>query len=243
MSFPKGKELVTIFLDGLRPYPEFRVLSESNPLRIEFDGRAFMIFLKCISYAGKPYPSNTTRAQLPFKEEFNSLKENELFLFLGYDVDNDLYVCWDPMKTRLRLNLRSYVSFFCRKSLQDSVLVGEIKTGRLTNGDTYVLFKRSDICSFFEMLELHFPNLRTHKEIKSLIGETTTETIEGYLDEIETDSSVQLMVDQFIAEGGTKLAIVSSCMNEFGTYYNKMRFIDWAKVVENYLGHILDSHD
>ena len=206
-----------------------------------------MLFFKCISYAGNPYPMNTTRAQLPCHDDFNSISENEVFLFLGYDVDNDLYVCWDPIKTRSRLNQKSYVSFFCRKSLQDSVTEGEIKTGRLTNGDSYVLFKRTDVCSFFEMLELNFPGLRVKNVDIPDIEEPVlaTEPVEGFLDEIETDSSVQLMVDQLISEAKTKLAIVSECMNTFGAYYYKMRFIDWANVVEKYIDTILDPdlHD
>ena len=247
MSYPKGKELVRIFLDGIIQYPEFKILGESNPLRIEFNGRAFMLFFKCISYAGNPYPLNTTRAQLPYREEFNSLADNEVFLFLGYDTVNDLYVCWEPNKTRSRLNQKAYVSFFCRQSLQDSVTNGEIKSGRLTNGDAYVLFKRADISSFFEMLELNFPGIKLNETPLqiSTIPLSATEPVEGFLDDMETDSSVQLTVDQLIAEGRSKLSIVSECMNTFGSYYYKMRFIDWAKVVEHYLDATLDPdlHD
>ncbi len=236
MSFPRGKELVRIFLDGISQYPEFIILNASNPLRLVFNGRAFMLFFKCISYAGNPYPLNTTRAQLPCNEAFNTISDNEVFLFLGYDADNDLYVCWDPNKTRSRLNQKSYVSFFCRKSLQDSVTEGEIKTGRLTNGDSYVLFKRSDVCSFFEMLELNFPGVQIKNVAIPEVNESisATEPVEGYLDDIETDSSVQLMVDQLISEAKTKLSIVSACMNTFGDYYYKMRFIDWVSVIDNY---------
>ena len=236
MAFPKGKELVNIFLDGIRNYPEFQVQSNSNPLRLSFNGQSFMVFFKCISYAGNPYPRNTTRAQLPRRDEFDSLRKDELFLFLGYDTENDLYVCWDPTKTRLRLNQKAYVSFFCRKSLQDSVVEGEIKNGRLTNGDEYVLFKRSDISSFFEMIELHFPTIKSYagfEEIETLPIEAT-EPIEGYLDDIISDSGVQLLVDQLLAQNRPKLDIVSECMNTYGTYYYKMRFIDWARVIDRY---------
>lgn len=243
MGFPKGKELVRIFLEEIKKYPEFVILSESNPLRLLFNGRAFMLYFKCVSYAGNPYPLNTTRAQLPFREEFKSLENNEVFLFLGYDVDNDLFVCWDPIKTRSRLNQKSYVSFFCRKALQDSVAEGEIKRGRLTNGDSYVLFKRSDTCSFFEMLDLSFPGLKQTGDILQLSDEIieATEPVDGFLDDIETDSSVQLIVDQLVSQGQSQLAIVAACMNSFGSYYDRMRFIDWAKVVEHYLDKLNNS--
>ena len=237
MEYPKGKQLVSIFLDAIKQYPEFTTQSVSNPLRLHFNGVAYVLFFKCISYAGNPYPKNTTRAQLPFREEFNHILPDEVFLFLGYDVDNDLYVCWDPNKTRTRLNQRSYVSFFCRQSLQDSVTEGEIQHGRLTNGDLYVLFKRSDVCSFFEMIGLHFPGIVGSSPKQDDIQPTnqTTEQIDGFLDDINSDVSLQLIVDQLLSEGLSKLEIVSTCMNKYGMYYHKMRFIDWAKVVDKYL--------
>lgn len=243
MGFPKGKELVRIFLEEVNKYPEFVIASDSNPLKLLFNGRAFVLFFKCISYAGKPYPLNTTRAQLPYRDEFKSLENNEIFLFLGFDIDNDLYVCWDPVKTRSRLNQKSYVSFFCRKSLQDSVAEGEIKKGRLTNGDSYVLFKRTDTCSFFEMIDLNFPGLKLPQDEPQPIEEiiAATEPIEGFLDDIETDTSVQLIIDQLASQGQSKLSIVAACMNSFGTYYDKMRFIDWAKIVERYLDKLNNS--
>lgn len=236
MAFPKGKELVNIFLDGIQNYPEFHVQSNSNPLRLTFSGRSFMVFFKCISYAGNPYPKNTTRAQLPRREEFDSLRKDELFLFLGYDTENDLYVCWDPAKTRLRLNQKAYVSFFCRKSLQDCVVDGELKNGLLTNGDKYVLFKRSDISSFFEMIELHFPTIKSTAEVEKIetLPLEATEPVEGYLDDIISDSGVQLLVDQLLSQNLPKLDIVSECMNSYGTYYYKMRFIDWARLIDRH---------
>ncbi len=237
MSFPRGKKLVQYFLDGIIRYPEFKVLKESNPLILQFNGKKYMLFFKCISYAGNPYPENTTRAQLPYNESFNALTDDVVFLFLGYDVSNDLYVCWDPIKTRSRLNQKTYVSFFCRKSLQDNLEEGEIKTGRLSNGDAYVLFKRTDICSFFEMIELSFPGLLMKNDKVQDVGANrpVTESIEGYLDDLRTDQSVQLLVDQLISEGKSKLTIVSECMNTFGSYYYNMRFADWANVVKYYL--------
>lgn len=237
MPFPKGTELVKVFLEGIESYPEFQVQNNTNPLKLTFNGRSFMLFFKCISYAGNPYPKNTTRAQLPRRPEFDNLNSSDLFLFLGYDTVNDLYVCWDPVKTKARLNQKAYVSFFCRKSLQDSVVEGEIKNGRLTNGDEYVLFKRSDISSFFEMLELHFPQIGDTKTRAGIVSIPikAIEPVEGFLDDIGEDSGVKLFVDQLYSNNKTKLFIVSECMNEYGSYYYRMRFIDWANIINKYI--------
>lgn len=239
MVFPKGKELIKIFLEGIKNYPEFDIQKVSNPILLRFNGRSYMIFLKCISYAGNPYPKNTTRAQLPKREEFNSLQESDTFLFLGYDMENDLYVCWDPIKTRNRINQKSYVSFFCRQSIQDSVKEGEIKESTLTNGDKYVLFKRCDICSFFEMICLHFSLIDTSK--KNDIDAKKTQEVslnieEGVLDSIESDEGVKLIVDQMLSNPTiSKLEIIARCMNSYSSYYYRMRFTDWGRILEMYI--------
>ncbi|MFQ9811009.1 MAG: hypothetical protein ACLRYB_17065, partial [Segatella copri] len=42
---------------------------------------------------------------MPSRPEFETAKNSKVpFLFLGYDMDNDLYVCWEPEKVKKRLN-------------------------------------------------------------------------------------------------------------------------------------------
>lgn len=235
MLYPNGPQLVDRFLESLSSYQEFEVVSKANPLKITFNGKTYVIYFKCVSYAGNPYPKNTTRAQLPKREEFNSILDTDIFFFFGYDVENDLYVCWDPIKTRSRLNQKSYVSFFSRQSLQDSVKPGEVKVGKLTNGDVYVLFKREDVCSFFEMYELHFSIRKDPTTSMSLVNSAQSENL-AFLDDIGTDDSVKLFVDELLSTcKHSKLEIVSACMNNFGAFYKDMRFIDWANLVSAYM--------
>lgn len=235
MLYPNGPQLVNRFLESLSGYQEFEVVSKANPLKITFNGNTYVIYFKCVSYAGNPYPKNTTRAQLPKREEFNSILDTDIFFFFGYDVENDLYVCWDPIKTRSRLNQKSYVSFFSRQSLQDSVTPGEVKVAKLTNGDVYVLFKREDVCSFFEMYELHFSIRKESPTSMSLVNSAQSENL-AFLDDIGTDDSVKLFVDELLSTcKHSKLEIISACMNNFGAFYKDMRFIDWANLVSAYM--------
>ena len=235
MLYPNGPQLVDRFLESLSSYQEFEVVSKANPLKITFNGKTYVIYFKCVSYAGNPYPKNTTRAQLPKREEFNSILDTDIFFFFGYDVENDLYVCWDPIKTRSRLNQKSYVSFFSRQSLQDSVKPGEIKVGKLTNGDVYVLFKREDVCSFFEMYELHFSIRKDPTTSMYLVNSVQSENL-AFLDDIGTDDSVKLFIDELLSTcKHSKLEIVSACMNNFGAFFKVMRFIDWANLISAYM--------
>ena len=151
-TYPNGKELSKSFCLSFEDYPGFKVISGDNPLLIEVDGKKYYIYFKNVSYAGNPYPDTTTRAQLPERPEFDAIKTTDItFFFFGYDIDNDLYVCWEPGKTKDRLNEKSYVSFFSRKPFQESVEEGEVKFTTLSNGDIYAAFKKDSLPLFFRL--------------------------------------------------------------------------------------------
>lgn len=236
MTYPKGERLVNIFLERIQSLENFEIIAKSNPLCLAYKGHRFAIFFKCISYAGNPYPLNTTRAQLPQRKEFSELAAGDIFLFLGYDVANDLYVCWDPQKTRSRLNKKGYVSFFSRQSEQDAVVDGKISVAHLTNGDTYVLFKRKDLNLFFQEYETLFPYVAS----SSIVDLSATATgIASSIRDVEEDISIKLLVDSLLKKHSTdKLFIISECMNKFGEFYSSMRFIDWAKLIQSYIDRI-----
>lgn len=246
-GYPKGKELIGKFLDGIEQNLLFKIcLNDNNVvLHFAFNGQKYAVYFKCISYAGNPYPSNTTRAQLPKRPEFDRIGKDERFLFLGYDVVNDLYVCWDPIKVRARLNKKSYVSFFCRQNIQDSVEDGKITEARLTNGDVYVLFKRCDTARYLEMIEVHFPQLDQNgssddeHQADNAPNESEEENISdaepaGVLSDINNDPIVKALVDQLIAQGKRQMQIISECCNTFSATYNGMLFKEWSDAINKY---------
>lgn len=91
------------------------------------------------------------------------------------------------------------------------------------------------------MIELYFPELKDDidtvdkTQIKSEKKPKVSEDIVGVLVKVEDDESIKLLVDSLLEEDKNSLSIISSCMNEFGTYYNCMSFRDWAKVINTYL--------
>lgn len=248
-TYPKGTEIIKTFLSGIEQN-ELLSLHPSNDemvLHFSFAEKNYVAYFKCISYAGSPYPKNTTRAQLPCRSEFNCIKDDEIFLFLGYDVENDLFVCWDPIKVKSRLNKKKYVSFFCRQNVQDSVQEGNVVEANLTNGDVYVLFKRCDISRFFEMIEVHFKELSN--DISSQPIPTTSELQEdnfsedvsdadlvGKLSNLNDDPIVRAFVDQLVSQGKRPLQIISECCNTFSSTYYTMLFKEWADIINSYLG-------
>lgn len=241
ISYPKGKALIELFIKTFDNYPGFEVLEKGTICLFKFDGDLFYAYFKCVTHEGNPYPLEHQRAQLPQRPEFDKIIESEIpFLFIGYDVANDVYVCWEPEKVKSRLNKKSYVSFYSRLSAQENVLEGKVQEERLTNGDKFILFKRTDIISFLKMINTHFPELAANNagsqraEVVTSVG--LSQDIQGRLMSIEDDISVKLLVDSFFAENAPRLAIIGECMSQYGEYYDRMSFADWGRIVRGYLG-------
>lgn len=239
--YPKGSSLRKKFFDTVKDYPNFEVVQEGNVSQIRIDGEDYFLFFKCVSPEGKPHPIEHQRAQLPRRTEFDDVLKTDIpFLFLGYDVDNDVFVCWEPAKLRNRLNKKSYVSFYSRLSIQESVVEGEIKEETLSNGDKFVLFKRVDIIPFFQTIDEHFPELSKTsenilKEDPLQYGKKVGKDLIGKLSKLEDDESVKLIVDELSDNNADRFTIISKCMNQFGTFYNKMTLTDWLNIVYKYL--------
>ena len=246
-QYLKGSALYDKFLSGFANYAGLNIISRNDILHISIDGHEYYIYLKCVSHKGNPYPLNDQRAQLPQRPIFDTIKSSNIdFLFLGYDMDNDVFVCWDPLKVRQRLNVKSYVSFYSFKDLQSNVRLGKIDSAELSNGDKFVLFKREDILSFFNMIKVHFRQLKDSDFIKEhsekeqypvLSPPSSSKKIEivGKLTNINSDQSVKLLVDSMVAEKQNRLNIICSCMNSFQKFHHKMQLTDWKRIIYAYL--------
>lgn len=208
------------------------VLSDDNGIiNLEVKGRSFSLFIKSLTYAGNPYPSNTTRAQLPRREEFQAIKESKaIFLFLGYDEVNEVFACWEPIKTKARLNEKQYVSFFSRLYLQKIAKEQDFVKASLQNDLKYVLFRLELLPTFIFRINDFFPDL-------AFSGLTTdSETPKGKLLDVEDDDSVKTYLEE-LYENNTNdsiLFLVSSCIKKFGDSYHNMTLRDWQMLVSEY---------
>ena len=124
---------------------------EGNPFLIKIGKKQYFVFLKNLSPAYFKNP-DVTRVQLPYSDHFSKIFKAEIpFVILGYDVDNDTVVCWNPQKAKERLNAKSNVSLYSRSSLQQNVTDDEFRFGYLSNGEKIVLFKRKNLINFFDV--------------------------------------------------------------------------------------------
>ena len=227
------KNLLTWFIrELLHLEKDITIISDDGVIHLEVKGIDFYLYIKSLTYAGNPYPKNTTRAQLPRREEFDEIKASDsIFLFLGYDETNEVFACWDPKRTKERLNEKQYVSFFSRLNLQESVRLGNIVEASLQNDFKYALFKINDLAYFLLHIKEYFPSIKIPSETYSISNASS-----GILLKIEDDSSVRLFIDEQIENDSeiSNLSLISNCMNEFGEFYNKLSLKDWFKLVSQY---------
>ena len=123
--------LQQLILDAFQKTPEFKYQSGVQPFLMTYSNKPYYVYVKNLSSAFFRERPDTTRAQLPIKDEFEEIKESPYpFIFLGYDQNNDVLVCWNYHVVKQRLNAAKSVSFYSRKFFQEAVIVGGLREFR-----------------------------------------------------------------------------------------------------------------
>ncbi len=153
------------FITSFKGIDSFRIKNKNNPLLFSYKQKDFYVFFRNISHGGGDYPEGTTRVQLPEKTEFDLVKKSNIpFFLMGYDQNDDVFVCWEPQKVKKRLNEKGYVSFFARKNVQNITSNRYIVFSTLSNGDFFVAVKTADIPKFFDLTDFFPPKEPFNKE-------------------------------------------------------------------------------
>ncbi len=149
--------LQQLILEVMQKTSDFKYINGMQPFFMTYKNNPYYVYVKNLSSAYFRERPDTTRAQLPIKEEFEEIKKSKYpFIFLGYDQNNDVLVCWNYHIVKQRLNAAKSVSFYSRTFFQEEVVDGELLQKRLKNGDEPVLFHRKDLILFFDKLESLF---------------------------------------------------------------------------------------
>ncbi len=153
-----SETLLQLMIEVLKTSTDFSYISGTQPFFMQFKNKEYYIYVKNLSSAYFKERPDTTRAQLPIREEFNKIKKSTIpFIFLGYDQQNDVLVCWNYHNVKARLNEKRSVSFYSRQFFQDEVSLGTFLRKSLKNGDEPILFKRRDLVEFFNQIDTFFP--------------------------------------------------------------------------------------
>jgi hypothetical protein len=226
-----AKDLKIKFVETLSGIDGFSY-EDGNPFLIKIYDNQFFVFLKNLSPAYFKNSPDVTRVQLPFSDHFDKIfKANIPFVILGYDVDNDTGVCWNPSKIKERLNAKSNVSLYSRNSLQSDIKKNEIKTGFLSNGEKIILFRREDLQLFFEKLPALFEeNQSKFKENEDVVSEPIEFFFPEKLYEL-TDIHVLNLINPLL-EKNRVLEVVEICTKYYQDKFPKMTFKDWFTLVK-----------
>ena len=200
------------------------VCSEANPFKLIMDGIEYFIFIKNISPAYYVNSPDITRVQLPTSKRFNEiLYSDNIFLILGFDLRNDVFVSWDPIKVKERLNKKRNISLFSRLHLQSDVKPNEIKEGFLSNGDKIALFKREKLNYFLVNLE-NFYKVETKKI-------PNQNSLDIDLNDFE---EMKKTVKPLLSNNNVLLALKTLGDKYKNHYkYGNFEFKDWSKIINN----------
>lgn len=157
MSKINPDTLKDLFLAAMTDNPNFEYISGEQPFVIKYTGQRYYIYMIKLTSAYFKSRPDTTRAQLNRRTCFDEIKKSpDPFIFLGYDGENDVLVCWNNKIAKARLNEKNTVSFYSRKIYQDQIILGEPRHFKLKNGDQPYFFKRKDLPIFMENVDTLF---------------------------------------------------------------------------------------
>ncbi|WP_417832858.1 hypothetical protein [Terasakiella sp.] len=200
---------------------------KDNPFILNKGDFKCYVFIKNISSAYyKNYP-DITRVQLPASERFKAVNSSDLlFIILGYDADNEVFVSWNPYKVKERLNTKQNVSIFSRLSLQSEVKKNEFKEGYLSNGEKIILFKKDCLNDFFEQLGSFF-------EFSQISAKNNSLPKKDVKEDISIDITEMKLMIQPLLEEHKVLQAVSLLVDKFNNHptYKELKFKDWFEIV------------
>jgi len=233
-----AKELKIKFIETLSELEGFSY-EEGNPFLIKINSKQYFIFLKNLSPAYFKNSPDVTRVQLPYSPHFSKIFKADIpFIILGYDVDNDTVVCWNPKKVKERLNAKSNVSLYSRESLQSKVKTNEFKSGYLSNGEKIIIFKRESLPIFFDNISVLFKEKRG--SIEDIEPEVVNDPVTDYVSEklLELTDKILLQKIKPLLKKNKVLEAVEVCTKFYKGKYKAMTFKDWFKLVNKYYQNI-----
>lgn len=225
-----GEKLLDLFLEKMKSCADFEFLEGIQPFKIRFSNKIYYVYIKNISSAYFTNRPDVTRAQLPKREDFDSIKKSEIpFIFLGYDSENDIYVCWNFHIAKNRLNEKDSVSFYSRYSIQNSVKEEIFYRKELSNGDNLVLFKRDLIEKFFENINSFFDDADNNLKENNTIGCRNNKKITEIKDETLLEKLKPLLTGEVVHS----LEAIKLVQEFYGSKYQEMTYKDWSELVRN----------
>lgn len=211
----------------LEKSPKFKYINGTQPFMMEFNHATFYVYVKNLSSAYFKDRQGTTRAQLPRRDDFEEIKSSDIpFIFLGYDQNNDVLVCWNYHLVKKRLNERKSVSFYSRIHYQEEVVAGEFLRKTLKNNDTPVFFKRKDLIMFFENIDSFFGSYTKQN------SSTFPDSVNGKILSISEPDLLEKLKPLLAISTPHTLEAIKVTQSFYGEIPS-MKFRDWANLIKS----------
>jgi len=231
------EQLIELLTEALSANPSYQFIEGTNPVRILFEGKEYVIYIKNLSPAYFENP-DVWRVQLPQKDEFEQHKESEVpFILLGYDAENDIYTTWNPHWVKQRLNIAKSVSFYSRLSLQESVSqTQQFKKQSLANEGEVLAFPRKFIASFLQNTDEYFTDDSDYVAMGSKKRSTANEAYKRFCETKNLKGFAQNLEQAGIAPYSTNLycRVISSLIRDGYVSRNRKVFLA-CDYLEEYL--------
>ena len=220
-----AKELKLKFVEILSKIPSFSY-KDGNPFMISIHGSEYFVFLKNTSPAYFVNSPDVTRVQLPFSDHFKTiLTLGKPFIILGFDVENDVFVGWNPDIIKNRLNFKQNVSLYSRLSFQSNVNPNEFYIGFLSNNEKIILFNRQLLPDYFEKIDTIFINSAPKINLSQNISPSVITKLITIDDPSILDTIKPLLLKNRLLE------CIGICNKNYAQKYPEMTFRDWYKIV------------
>ena len=225
-----AKELKLVFIENLMGIDDFSY-EAGNPFLIRIKKKEYFVFIKNLSPAYFKNSPDVTRVQLPYSSHFSKIVRADIpFMIFGYDNESNTIVTWNPNAIKERLNAKSNVSLYSRKSLQQKVKSNEYKVGYLSNGDRIVLFKRDGLKDYFSNYRNLFSHRKSINKVVKTVNEPSLKSITNKLTDI-TDA-VLLKDLKVLLNKNQVLKAVELVADYYSVQYRNMSFQDWFSLVK-----------
>jgi len=235
--------LLQLMLDVLERSSNFSYIEGIQPFLMSFANREYYVYVKNLSSAYFPERPDTTRVQLPIRDEFEEIKKSiNPFIFLGYDQNNDVLVCWNFHVVKMRLNEKKSVSFYSRQFFQDEVLLGSFLHKYLKNEDELILFKRKNLLDFFAQIDSFF-SIDGNESNTSAFFSSSQESQEVKFGEnnycISGDKLLKItdniLIEQLkpLIESNHTLQAMKVAADYYKEQFPSMKLKDWSVLIKN----------
>lgn len=194
------QELQIRFLAALQG-TTYRFIEGLNPFHILLGGTEYWIYIKNLTSAHFENP-DVWRAQLPQRDDFESIKESEAdFILLGYDGENDIYATWNPVWVKQRLNSTGNLSFYSRYSLQQEARNEMVfKRLELSNEGEVVVFPRELTRMFFANVSSYFLAEGDYVAMGSKRRPEANESFKTFTDSSNVADFARFMADEKLSQ-------------------------------------------